>query len=89
MLYNFDSDNPFDVVFLDFQEPGDISDWDKYRNIPTCLECMTVFGLVASNGMKQTTLGKVTQWAFGNLIVTFGLPQMIFVDVYGYFLDVQ
>ena len=52
MLHTIDSDNPFDVVFLDFWEPGDIPDQDGYRKILTCLDCMTGFGIVAATGLK-------------------------------------
>ena len=45
LLHTIESDTPFDVVFLDFLEPGDIPDWDGYRKILTCLDCMTGFGI--------------------------------------------
>ena len=45
MLHTIYPDTPFYVVFLDFWEPWDIPDWDGYRNIITCLDFMTGFGL--------------------------------------------
>ena len=47
-----DSDTTFDMVFLDFWEPGDIPDRDGYRKILTCLYCMTGFGLGVDIGLK-------------------------------------
>ena len=35
ILLTIDSDNPFDVVFLDFWEPGDIPDWYVSHQIIT------------------------------------------------------
>ena len=55
LLLQIESDTPFYVVFLEFWEPGYIPDWDGYHNIRTCLDCMTLFGLVASIGMKGIT----------------------------------
>ena len=52
MLQTIESDNPFDVVFIDFWEPGDIQDWYGYLKILTYLDCMTVLGIGSSTGMK-------------------------------------
>ena len=73
------------MVFLDFWEPGDITDWDVSRNIMTCLDFMTVFGLGAATGMKEITSEQVARWTFENFFVTFRLPKMIVVDVDGPF----
>ena len=45
MLHTIESDTPFDVVFIEFWEPGDIPDRDGSRKILTCLDCMTLFSL--------------------------------------------
>ena len=74
MLLVIESDNPFDVVFLGFWEPGDIPDRYGYRKILTCLDCITVFVIGAAIGMKEITSDQASQWAFGNFFVTFGLP---------------
>ena len=55
MLQTIESNNTFDVVFLDFWEPGDIRDRDGYFNILTFLDYMTVFGLGSVIGMKEIT----------------------------------
>ena len=55
MLHMIDSDTPFEVVFLDFWEPGGISDWDGSYKIIICLDCMIVFCLGASSGLKEIT----------------------------------
>ena len=52
LLQTIESNTQFDMVFLDFWEPGVIPDWDKSRKILTCLGCMTGFGLVTAIGMK-------------------------------------
>ena len=45
MIHIIDSDTLFDVVFLDFWEPGDIPYWGGYCKIITCLDFMTGFGI--------------------------------------------
>ena len=55
MLNTIDSDKPFEVVFIDFWEPMDVSDWDGYHNILTCLDFMTGFGIGASSGLMEIT----------------------------------
>ena len=40
LLQTIDSDTPFDVVFIDFCEPGDIPYQYRYRKILSCLDCM-------------------------------------------------
>ena len=50
-----DSDTQFDMVFLDFWEPGEIPDQDESRKILTCLDFMTGFGLPSDTGMKTLT----------------------------------
>ena len=52
MPNKIESDNPFDVVFIDFWEPGDIPYRDVSRNILTCLDCMTRFLIGASSRLK-------------------------------------
>ena len=86
MLHVIDSDTPFDVVFLDFSEPGDIIDQYGYRKILTCLDCITVFWISAATGMKEITSDQTARWAFGNFFVLFGLPKIIVVDSDGIFL---
>ena len=84
-LQTIESDIPFDEVFIDFWGPGDIPDQDGYRNILTCLDCMTGFGIGASKGLKEITSDQAAQWAFGNFFVPFGLPKMIVLDSDGLF----
>ena len=60
MPQTIESDNPFDVVFLDFWEPGDIPDQDGYRKILTCLDCMTGFGTGEAIRPKEITPDQAT-----------------------------
>ena len=46
---------PFDLVFLDFWEPGDIQDQGGTRKILTCLDCMKGFCLAKNTVMKEIT----------------------------------
>ena len=80
MLYTIDSDTPFDVVFINFWESGEITDQDGSCNIITCLYCTTLFGLEPTIGMKEFTPNQEVTWYFGNLFVPFGLPKMIVMD---------
>ena len=81
LLQTIDSDNPFDVVFIDLWEPGDIPDWDGSLKILTCLDCMTGSGIGAATGLKEITSYQAIQWDFGNFFFTFWPPEMIVVDV--------
>ena len=74
------------MVLIDFWEPGDISDQYGSRNILTCLDCMTGFGLGVASGMKEITSNQAARWDFGNFFVPFGLPKIIVVDADGLFL---
>ena len=85
MLHTIESDTPFDVVFLDFWEPGDITDLDGSLNILTCLDFMTIFGLGSAIGMKEITSDQAALWDFGNFFVPFRIPKMIVVDANGIF----
>ena len=90
LLQTIESDTLFDVVFLDFWEPGDIPDRDGSRKILTCLDCVTVFRIGASTGLKEITSCQAARWGFGNFFVPFGLPKMIIVDLDGlFFWNVQ
>ena len=55
MLITIESDTPFDMVFIDFWEPGYIPYWEGSRKILPCLDCMTGFGLGAAIGLKEIT----------------------------------
>ena len=88
MLHMIESDNPFDVVFPDFWVPRDIPDWYGYRNILTYLDYMSEFWLGESIGLKEISSDQVTQWAFENFSVPFGLPKMIVVDANGHFAGI-
>ena len=79
------SDNPFDMVFLDFWEPRDILDRDRSRNILTCMDCMTRFELGAAIRLKEITSYQAARWDFGNFFVPFGIPKIIVVDADGIF----
>ena len=52
LLQTIESDTQFDVVFLDFWEPGYIPYRGGSCNILTCLDCMTGFGIGAAPGLK-------------------------------------
>ena len=54
-LQAIESDTPVYVVFLDFWEPGYITDRDGSHKILTCLDCMTRFGLVFATVLKEIT----------------------------------
>ena len=47
-----DSDKTFDVVFIDFWEPGDIPDPYVSSKILKCLYYMTGFGIGSAIGLK-------------------------------------
>ena len=83
MLQKIESNNTFDLVFLDFWEPGDIPDQYGSHKILKLLYCMTLFGLVSAIGMKEITSDQVARWYFGNFFVPFGLPKTIVVDADG------
>ena len=61
MLHTIDSDTSFDVVFLDFWEPGDIPDRDGYCKILTLLDYMTGFGIGLAIRLKEITSDQVAQ----------------------------
>ena len=85
LLQTIKLDTPFDVVFIDFWEPGDIPDWDGSRKILKCLDFMTVFGLGEATVMKEITSYQASRWAFGDFIFAFVIPKMIVVDADGLF----
>ena len=85
LLQNIDPDTPFDVIFIDFWEPGDIPDQEEYRKIHTCLDLMKGFGIGAATGLKKITSDQAAQWAFGNFLVPFGIPKIIVVNADGLF----
>ena len=55
MLQTIDSDTPFDMVFIDFWEPGDITDQDVSHKILTCLDCITRSGIVEDSVLEEIT----------------------------------
>ena len=55
ILHIIYSDAPFDFVFLDFWEPGDMPDRDGYRKIMTCLDGMIGSGLGSARVLKEIT----------------------------------
>ena len=61
MLHTTDSDTPFDVVFLDFWETGDIQDCYGYRKILACLDYMIGFGIGAYTALKVITSEQAAQ----------------------------
>ena len=83
LLQTIESNNPFDVVFIDFWEPGDIPDRYVSCKILTCLDCMKGFGLGAETELKEITSGQATQWAFRNFFFPFGIPKVIVMEVDG------
>ena len=87
MIHTIDSDNPIDVVLLEFWELGDIPDQNGSHNILICLDCIKLFGLGSAIGMKEITSDQAARRAFGNFFVPFGLPEMIVVDADRLFLE--
>ena len=75
------------MVFLEFWEPGDITNWDESHKILTCMHFMKGFGLGAVIGLKETTSYQVAQWTFGKFLVPLGIPKIIVVDADGLFLE--
>ena len=49
-LHSLEADAPFDVVFLDFWEPGNIPDSSGSKKVLTCLDCMTGFAAGSACG---------------------------------------
>ena len=86
LLQIVESDNPFDVVFIDFWGLVEIPNQDGSLKILTCLYCMTRFGLASYTGTKEITSDQATRWAFGNFFVTFGISKIIVVGEDGLFL---
>ena len=83
MVHSIDSDTQFDVVFLDFWEPGDIPDWYVYLKILTRLDRMTGFGMGAAIGLKENTPDQVAQLDFGKFFVTFGIiKRLLWTQMY-------
>ena len=80
MIHKIDSDTPFDVVFLDFWEPGGILYRYGYCKIQTYLDCMTVFGIGSASGMKEITSDQVARCYFEKFFVPFKPQKMIVVD---------
>ena len=74
-----ESYTPFGVVFIDFWEPGDISDRDGSHKILTFLDCMTGFGLGESIELKEITSYQAARF-FGNFFLPFGISKIIVVD---------
>ena len=60
LLHTFESDTPFGILFLDFWEPGYIPYQDVLSKILECLDCMTGFGIGASNGLTEITPEQVS-----------------------------
>ena len=87
LIQTIDSDTPFDVLFLDFWEPGYILDWDVSHKIITGLYCIIRFGLGAYIGLKEITPDQVSLWDFGKLFVPFWLLKVIVVHADGIFLE--
>ena len=48
---------------------------------------MKVLGLGALSGLKQIASDQVTQWAFGKIFVTIGLPKRIVADSDDFFME--
>ena len=88
LLHTIESNTPFDVVFLDFWEPGSIPYWDLSCKILTCVGFMTGIELGTAIGMKEITSDQDSRIYFRNFSVMFGLPKMIVAYADGFlFLD--
>ena len=85
LLQTIKSDTAFDVVFLDFWEPGDIPDQDISRKILTSLDFMTGFDIETDTVMREITSDQAARSDFGKFPVPFGIPKMIVVDALGLF----
>ena len=85
LLHTIDSDTLFDVVLLDFWEPGDITDRGGSCKTLTCLDCMTGFEIGAAIGLKKITSDQSARWDFRSFYIPFGIPKIIVVDTDGLF----
>ena len=82
-----ESDTSFDVLFIDFWEPGGIPDRDGYCKILKCLDCMTGFGLGAAIGLKEITSDQAVRWAVGVFSVPIGLQKLLLWTQIDFFLE--
>jgi hypothetical protein len=81
-------DGPFDVVFIDFWSPGDIT--DKYGNtkVLTYLDGMTSFAMSSFVQQGQIDSARVADMCMSHFFTTVGLPRLVFVDADSLFKDV-
>ena len=89
LLQIIDLDTPFDVVFLEFWEPGDIWDQDGTRKILTCLDCMTGFGLAEATGMKEITSTRLHDGILETSVFHLGSPKWLWWMQLDFFWNIQ
>ena len=75
MIHKIESDNPFEVAFIDFWEPGDIPDWDISHKILTCLDCIKGFGIGEDRGPKKIISEQVTRWVLETYLFHLGFQK--------------
>ena len=59
MIHRIELDPPFDVVFPEFWEPGNIPDWDESSKVLKCLDFMRGFGIKPASLLNKITLDQV------------------------------
>ena len=84
-LQTFKTDYPFDTIFLDFWNTGDLPGVTGARKILTYLCCTTRFASYTERVMNDPTSDQVASWYFSTLFVPYGLPKLIIVDADGFF----
>ncbi len=77
-LNALESDGPFDVVFMDFWEPGEIPDKSGMWKLLTMLDEMTSFAAATATG--KTVNSEVAAHAAFQLFTAYGLPRLVIVD---------
>ena len=78
-LQTWESDAPFDVVFLDVWEPGDVLEKDGSQKVLTFIDCMMGFAAATTLG-KDLSAETMAQKAFASFFVPYGLPRLVVVD---------
>ena len=64
---------PFDIVFLDVWELGEVPERDGSRKVLTFINCMTGFAATAKLG-RDLSAEAMAQNAFSSFFVPYGLP---------------
>ena len=78
-LHKLESNTPFDIVFLDVWEPGEVAEKDGSHKVLTCLECMMGFAVAMVLG-SDFSFEMLARKAFAAFFMPYGLPKLIIVD---------